>query len=638
MANEAQKKFLDSVRKNKTGTEEIDSVQDISEGSGLGRTFAQGLSLGTSDEIEAGLRSLLGKVGITDEDRDYKEIRDKLRSELKQYKKQNPGTAVTAELVGAIVPSVIQTLLSGGLAAPMTIARLAKLGAVEGSIAGYGLSESETLGGQASDVLASSIFGAGVSPAIGYGGKYVAQGFSNLIDFTRQKFGNLSADSVQAEVRRLQELTGKNPDQIIQDLSEGRLMSDNTTLQNALKGYVIAGGEAGKSVLDRTGARATDTKKYAMQQLENRLSPGMGENVIKDFKETEKTLLKRESDAYDQIFASTPDSSVTRGIAQDMLQAARTIPNAMDEINNIYKMQKLVPLFVKDKNGAIEMVRQPSLKDAEIIRRAIKETTTKMYKSGDTTAAGIVSDLEQSLRTQIDNLSAPLKQTRARYAEIKNSSDAFKAGRMALTANVDETEMLVERLKNNPAQLKAFRAGVMDSIRNKSRRTGTIFANLSDPENQIGAALRVALNGDDAALENALKIAGDAAQIAKGVKPGAGSPTAQLQRELKNQGTDISGEDAIGAIAGNPISMMRVFAKRLKQEKPMMNESERQQVVDTIFSKDPDLLKKALTDRATFDFLTNKYSGVGEVVGSTARKFATFQQSQPGTGILNFGQ
>lgn len=632
MANDAQKDFLDKKRRKKR----VEATTEVSGSSGFARAFGQGVTLGSAEELEASIRSNLGKLGVTEEDRGYEEIRDELRSQIKQYKKQNPKTAITAEFVGAIIPSVLQVLLTRGASLPLNISNLVKIGATEGGLAGYGLSESEDIGGQAADVLAGAGFGAVASPAVGYGGKYLAQGFSNLIDYTRQKFGNLSADAVQAEVRRLQELSGKNPDQIVQDLSEGRLMSDNTTLQNALKGYVIAGGEAGKSVLDKTGARATDTKRYAVAQLENRLSPGMGENVIKDFKETEKALLKRESDAYDAIFASTPDSSVTRGITRDMLQAARTVPNAMDEINAIYKMKKLVPLFAKDRSGAIKMVRQPSLRDAEIIRRAINETTTKMYKSGDTTAAGIVSDLEQSLRTQIDILSDPLKQTRARYAQIKSSADAFKAGRTALTANVDETEILVEKLKNNPEQLKAFRAGVMDSIRNKSRRSGTVFANLADPENQIGAALRVALDGDDVALQNALKIAGDAAQIAKGVKPGAGSPTAQLQRELQNQGTEISGEDAIGAISGNPISLIRVFAKKLKQEKPMMTDAERQQVVDTVFSQDPNMLKKALTDRATFEFVTDKYSRVGEVAGSTFRKFATMQQSQPGTGILNF--
>ena len=58
------------------------------------RKFAQGLTFGFADEIEAKLQSVFSE-------KDYKEIRDGLRRKGEQYAKENPKAALALEIAGS---------------------------------------------------------------------------------------------------------------------------------------------------------------------------------------------------------------------------------------------------------------------------------------------------------------------------------------------------------------------------------------------------------------------------------------------------------------------------------------------------------------------------------------------------------
>jgi len=594
----------------------------------LGRTFTQGATFGFGDEIEAAIRSMLpeGMGGG-----EYAEIRNKVREEISRYKQQNPGTAITTELVGAIVPSIIATMMTGGTAAPLTISRMAGIGFAEGAASGLGYSESEDFGGQLADTLQGGGIGTFLNPVVGKGGKFAIQGVSDLIDFTKRKLGKLPADAVQAEIQRLIKLTGKNEQQLMMDFMEGRYLSDNKTLQNALKAYVIEGGEAGAEVLSRSAARAKTTKQGAIDALQERFAPGMEDNVLRGFSRSEEALKKEQSKIYDKIFKNAPDDVITESIRKSMMDAAQTVPGALDKVNALYAMNNLVPLFSKDAAGAITMVRQPTLRDAEMIRRGLSEASQKLYKEGEGSLGEAVKRKEKSLRTGIDEASKPLARVRADYAKRLSANEAFTEGRKALRADVAETEMYLENLTGE--QLKAFKAGVMVSLRNQINRQKTTFAKLADEDAQFGATLRMVLDGGDENIDDLIKkldLAGDTSEIAQKVKPGAGSPTAQLERELKNQGLDISAADFLDPTMG----FMRAGIKALKQNAPELTADERLQVIRTIFTQEPKVAFKALSDEKVMDALVKKYSRLGRGAGIYAGTAAIQQESQP-EGLLN---
>ena len=118
------------------------------------RSIAQGLTLGFSDEIEAAGTSALSKIGqlFGGEGKSYDQSLDEIRGKLDAYRANNPIEAIGYELGGAVVPALGAGLFSfgtGGAAvgsataarvAP-TLARAAKIGAIEGGIAGFGTGE-----------------------------------------------------------------------------------------------------------------------------------------------------------------------------------------------------------------------------------------------------------------------------------------------------------------------------------------------------------------------------------------------------------------------------------------------------------------------------------------------------------------
>jgi hypothetical protein len=629
--NAAQRQLIDQVTQTRGGLPTATAPAALPEdptAMNLGRTFAQGVTFGSGDEIEALIRSMLpeGMGGG-----EYKEIRNKVREELSRYKQQNPGTAITAELVGAIVPSILATVMTGGSAAPLTLPRLAAIGFAEGAAGGYGYSESDNFGGQLGDTLQGAGVGAFLNPAVAKGGKFAIQKASDLVDYAKRKFGQLPANAVQAEIQRLIKLTGKNEQQLMMDFMDGRYLSDNKTLQNALKAYVIEGGEAGAEVLSRTASRAKTTKQGAIDALQQRLAPNMDDNVLKGFTRSQEALKKEQGKMYDKIFKNAPDDVITKSIVKDMLEAAKTVPGALENVNKMYAMRNLVPLFAKNAAGEMRMVRQPTLRDAEMIRRELNDISGKMFREGQGSLGTAVKGKEKALRESIDQSSQPLKRVRADYAKMMSAQESFEEGRKFLRTDISQTEMFLENLSGE--QLKGFRAGAMTALRNQVNRQKTTFSKLADEDAQFGAALRTILGGTDDKFDDLVKkldLAGDTSEIAQKVKPGAGSPTAQLQRELKNQGADVSAADLLDPTTG----FLRAGLKLLKRDAPELNDAERLKVIQTIFTQEPKVAFKALSDEKLMEKLVKKYSRVGRGAGVYAGTAATSQATQP-EGLLN---
>ena len=71
------------------------------------RASAQGMSLGTSDEIEAFLTSL-------GSDKKYSEILPEVRQKINDYRMSNPGAAITSEILGALLTGKLFIGKTGG--------------------------------------------------------------------------------------------------------------------------------------------------------------------------------------------------------------------------------------------------------------------------------------------------------------------------------------------------------------------------------------------------------------------------------------------------------------------------------------------------------------------------------------------
>jgi hypothetical protein len=98
-------------------------VADTSYWSNLARQVGQGLSFGFSDEGEAALRAL-----AQFDPAQYRAIKDRIEAQRRAWAEANPGTAMGAETVGALVPGVVGAFVPGGQGATVgSLARIARV-------------------------------------------------------------------------------------------------------------------------------------------------------------------------------------------------------------------------------------------------------------------------------------------------------------------------------------------------------------------------------------------------------------------------------------------------------------------------------------------------------------------------------
>ena len=594
------------------------------------RSGLQGLSLGFSDEIEAAVRSAIPGGP------DYDVVRNEVRNKLADFKKSNPGGAITAEVLGAIVPAVATTIAAlgtGGAATPAaatTIGRLIKIGAIEGGIGGLGTSESETIGGQVGDTLTGTAAGAVLSPVAGYAGQKAAPLLTDFVNFVRTKFGDRASDAATSEIRRLADATGKTYEEIARDIADGRIMAENRTLQATARAYRSKGGEGAAIITDALPERVKSTENIAMRNLQEELAPDSGDNVLKAMNQSDKELGRLESESYKEVFGSVPE--VSTDIASTIDDTVKRFPDAFEKLNKIYgESNRLVPLFKEMPNGEMVLARIPTLEDAEIVRRTLDEEASKLYRSGDGTRASNYAESAKQIRSQLDINYPELGNVRAGARQRREIRDSFVEGQRALGRDVEQVEIDFEALKSQGEHaVNAYRMGIMNAIKNKAKRPNTLMAKLSDPERQEGAVLSIVYPEKSLEeIQKKLDIAGMAKETAGKVLQG--SMTAPEQAAASQIGSGvISASEMARVFSGDPIALINatgaLVSKAIGKE-ARLSPADVKLVSEVLVSEDPQFVLQALTDNSLTSVLIEKARNVMMSVASGGRRAATFEGS-----------
>ena len=154
---------------------------------GAGRQFAQGLTLGGSDEAEAIIKSVLG-------DKSYNENIDQIRSEMESFAEKNPGASTGAYITG-VLPTLIMSVPA--LATKLGVTGTsAALGGLEGFLAGEGVE------GRAKD---AALVGT-LSGLLGYGGEKAVKFVSPKVSEFFQKLKNKVTSEIPIDLSRREAL------------------------------------------------------------------------------------------------------------------------------------------------------------------------------------------------------------------------------------------------------------------------------------------------------------------------------------------------------------------------------------------------------------------------------------------------
>jgi len=572
------------------------------------RQFAQGATLNTADEAEAAARSSMFGTKYEDE---LSQIRKKLSS----YQKAYPVESTSYELTGALAPAVAMAPFTGGTslaAAPVqagpALGRLMAMGAAQGGVAAAGSGEGDALN-RLKRSVGGAVEGALIAPVAQQAVKAVGGLVGGVIDTVRRRVGDRGAKVVETELQRLTTETGLTPDELVDKIAKGEIMAENATLQDAVRVFARGGGEA-STILKKALSKRPDTLRgQAMNELQAGLAGDLDANVLKSFRAGEADLLKVENDLYKGAFSKG-------GIVNnDMLNAAssalKRTPESGKAINEFYKSKtEKDPFFRVMETGEVKWDRMPTLEDMEIIRRGIADAKNKAFTTGSKGVGINLGEAELALRAELDKSSLALRDARATVAQNRSASEAFDAGRKVFTKSADEIQYDFENLvAKSEGSTKAFRAGVMDALRNKAS-TGsgkTMMQKIEDPMSKEGQILRSIFPQDE--LDRMLSTIGRASQSQRAATAVlGGSPTAPTQLNAARVGMNISAEELSNAASGSPLAMIGLTRKILAKTEPTLSDAQRAQVAQILVSEDPKFVLNALKDQSGIKMLQDRVS------------------------------
>lgn len=582
------------------------------------RAFSQGASFGTADEIEAYSRSFF-------EDRPYEEILAEIRGGLKAYQEAYPKSSMAWELGGAIAPA----LVPGGQA---SFGRAAGRAALEGAAYAFGTGEGGVK--ERLERVPGGVLGGAIGGSVGYGaGKLASMGANKLADAARRTMGKRGSTIVENEIQRLVKQTGKTPDEITQDILDGRILAENKSIQAAVRTLRAQGGEASQTIQRGITGRAEQMRAAAMAGMRQGLGDAGEGSQVAARRTSDAATASAERAAYGSL-AGVPAPDEVIDALKDTL---KRVPSAAKEVEIRLQAQTgEKPFFSVAEDGSVAFSRPPTVEEAESIRRAVSNRATALYRQEGMGAAGeAVAGAEKELRSVLDFSIPELASTRAQAAAIRANRDAYTAGAKALAGDVYEKLADFAELqqgKNAEEAVGSFRAGLMKALEGRAA-TGSrqsMIRNLVNPETKEGMLLREVFPQDqlDQVLKS-LEIASDAQTAAGAILQGTGSQTAEVGFEAGRQGMGLSASEIAGVMSGSPTETMGVASKLVGRFfRSDLTDAERNKIAQILVSTDPQVVRNAIIDE----------SGAQKFADAVAKVFAGVQSSARGVAAGQSGE
>lgn len=423
------------------------------------RAIADGITLGYSDEIAAGLTSL-----FTGQDREEVFARENQRT--KEFREENPLTTLGANIAGAVLPA---SAISKGIAALTTgVGRLGRAAAqtggatVEGAVAGAGTAdpgnrgEGAVLGGIAGGALGAA--GQGVSNVAGR----VAEPLLAKVPAIRDRIADQYLERFAGTDQKLADVPAA-----MRELGDQATPMDVSPGLNQL-GRVITTkpGPTQDAAIDLLDARRAVQGDRILSKLQDQV-PSAGRAIMPDVEVSpafRKSLQK----------SFKPNAALVKEFRKPAVRAAyekaRTNLLNIDPDNTTLAYDDLINLL-DPPAGSTERVVGISY---EVLHRVKKELDAINRKRSDVTGRLQPEDPNPEVDVILDQarkkFTDQLKGQNPQYAKLlgdiaeKKSYDRARAnGRKFITSSVDKLKEANKGLKNQ-MERRAYQQGVVDAV------------------------------------------------------------------------------------------------------------------------------------------------------------------------------
>lgn len=573
---------------------------------GFGRSFLQGLTFNTADEMEAAFKA--GAISGPE----YQNQLARVRTGIKQYEEQYPGRSFAGELVGGLVPTaaaLIAAPFTGGATGPAAIAGATRTaaalpglgtnilrgmgyGAASGAAAGAGGAEgglgNRALGG-AIGGTAGLVFGGAapaVTTAVGTGGRKLAEvtGLKKPID-AMTKAQQLIAKKLSQEGISPQELAKRQADIVAQYGARDETLAD------------IAGESMrrlGRGALAIPNAAQTETRQMLTER-----AIGAGPRIIKDItdftaigerdiNEVANEIIQRRAMQADPLYKQALSAGQVNSFAIDnLLKKSKDIQNAISDARRL-------PQFADLPDN-----------DMILLDKAYKyvgDMANEARKSGKGSRANDLDNLRVSLLDAISDKDTGVpvyKEAVKVFFDESLLKDALELGSKNFLKK--NPSLILKELEKFPgdAEREMYRLGAVQSLRDEiygMRETANIadkFLNNREMRDRMKTIFNS--TGEYEAfvknLERERQMAVTRSRI-EGV-----SPTAPIQQDIAElQGpspTDVieaGTQLARGDLVGGGMNIMRQLAPRLQGMNENVADLISRSVFDPSFAQQQQLL------------------------------------------------
>ena len=596
--------------------------------------MAQGALFNTSDEAAAALRSVLGGVP-------YDEALAEERAKL-EAARDKPGS-FKYELGGAIVPGLLAAPFTAGTSVPMTMGRLAffgggsalasAVGEREGSL-GERLTEDPAM--LALQTSVGAVAGPAVGKAINVGGR-VVKVVAERADAIKKAIMAQLSRPVQNEVRRIAASSGVSPEEIVARIQRGEIFADmSEQAAEDVSGINITASEGGATIKEAVRRRADELPEAARERLRRDLTEGasMDDNVTLAFEKTTEELLDLESAAYNKIFAEQADR-VYPELGRAILKIAGKSKNIPEMINDFLDDAGRAPIFrLNPKTKAYELTREFTLEEGEFAKRAFMDAADQASGNRRGSKKNLMKGYEASVKEVLDSISEPLKTTRANWARIRGTNNAFEAGKKILRDSSEDAQKAWEAIeRQGPEAIGAFRLGVATFLKSNSERS-TSLANkqIRDFDNEKmrdWKILQMIYPGDD--IDDVMRQINLAAgALTTKTRVTEKSPTAARLGAAQRQGGQMVGAALDVATGGIVSSVLRLVRSVLTGASPEKKLSQKtlDQVAKILVTEDADLMRRALADPDVMGVLETRIINIANRIELGGAGSAAYGASQ----------
>jgi hypothetical protein len=572
------------------------------------RAALQGLTFGAGDELEAVVRNPFSAVAAAlgrESGQPYYDTLAEVRQKLADYRDARPWESLAYE-VGGTAPLA---LITGGAATAArtglgTAARLAGMGAGASAATGV-LSREGDARFDAGDIAVDAAVGGVAAPAL-YGAMRAAGGaFRWVKETAARQLGRRAGDAAEVALRDIVEKLNITPDEAVARIAAGEALSDNQTLHGLIRRYINQLGAAATPARENIVRRVGQTRDAFFGEMDRTLNTTGSPNVARARQARSDAARSGVSNDYEAAlrvggFDVAAPPEVADRIA-DIFRLSPGVARQIEEVVAVTSRQR--PYFRVTDDGQIEFLRPPTLREAELTRRALAAQATSTYATtGASKAAGPGwRDLEQELRGLLDQASPELAAARAAAAVNAAEDDAYKLGRQLLSLAPDKAEIMVDDLfaKVDPAARQrineALRAGFMDAA--NERRAGA----------RAGAFAKEVATSDRAASRNLARVVEpDEYERVVGAAGRARAAQEADERILKNSMTSAAGlardtppvmpvADSINAVAyGETRPLVRLAFRVIQRFSPSLRDDEKLQLLRYLTTDDAALVETAL--------------------------------------------